>query len=240
MWWSSAKNKKASNSVIILKKKIIVTSDGSHSISIEDWGETYHSIHGAIQESRHVYIQNGLHKFNHQNAIRVLEFGFGTGLNALLTMQEITQHNQILEYHTIEAFPLQKEEYELLDYSNNLKDFEAAETLFKKSHDCSWGNFVSLSDAIQLHKINARFEEVDVLENYFDLVYFDVFGYQFQPDLWTEAIFKKAFDSLKTGGILVTYACRSIIRRNMKSVGFLVERVPGPPGKREMIVAYKN
>ena len=99
---------------------------------------------------------------------------------------------------------------------------------------------VSLSDAIQLHKINARFEEVDVLENYFDLVYFDVFGYQFQPDLWTEAIFKKAFDSLKTGGILVTYACRSIIRRNMKSVGFLVERVPGPPGKREMIVAYKN
>ncbi len=223
-----------------MKKKIIVTSDGSHSISIEDWSETYHSIHGAIQESKHVYIQNGLHKLTNLSNVRVLEFGFGTGLNALLTMQEVMQHNQTLEYHTIEAFPLQKEEYELLDYSNNLKEFDVANILFKKSHHCNWGSLISLSDTIQLHKINARFEEVILLENYFDLVYFDVFGYQFQPDLWSEAIFKKAFDSLKKGGILVTYACRSIIRRNMKAVGFEVDRVPGPPGKREMIIAYKK
>lgn len=240
MWWTNTENTKIANTIVSLKKKIIVTSDGSHSISVEDWGETYHSIHGAVQESRHVYIQNGLHRLDNKSNIRVLEFGFGTGLNALLTMQETMLKNQTLEYHTIEGFPLLKEEYELLDYSKNLKDFKEANLLFKKSHDAEWGSLTTLSETIQLQKINALFEEVSVQNDYFDLVYFDVFGYQFQPDLWSEAIFEKAYDSLKIGGILVTYACRGAIKRNMKAVGFAIEIVPGPPGKREMIVAYKN
>lgn len=224
---------------MVLKKKIIVTSDGSPSIFIEDWGETYHSIHGAIQESNHVYIENGLHHFKNQKDIRVLEFGFGTGLNALLTMREIAQKEQSLEYHTIEAFPLQKEEYDQLDYATQMKDFPQAGQLFTQMHDSLWNSTIELSQDIHLHKRHVTFEDVELPNNYFDLVYFDVFGYQFQPDLWTESIFQKAYDSLKIGGILVTYACRSVIRRNMKTVGFTVQRVPGPPGKREMIVANK-
>ncbi|MBB1140444.1 tRNA (5-methylaminomethyl-2-thiouridine)(34)-methyltransferase MnmD [Myroides sp. WP-1] len=222
-----------------MKRKIIVTSDGSHSLEMEEWGETYHSIHGAIQESNHVYIEQGLMKFIHQEEIHILEFGLGTGLNAFLTMAVLVPKEKALVYHSIEAFPLNQEEYQVLDFPSLLPEFEEGKTLFATLHQADWNREVQLHKQVVIQKLQSKFEEVTVETNYFDIVYFDVFGYQFQPHLWSEEIFKKAYDSLKKGGVLVTYACRSAIKRNLKAVGFTLEIVPGPPGKREMTLAFK-
>ena len=222
-----------------MKRKIIVTSDGSHSLEIEEWGETYHSVHGAIQESKHVYIEQELKHFMQQDEVRVLEFGLGTGLNALLTMATLVPKEKNLVYHSIEAFPLTQDEYQALCFPSLLPQFEEGEAVFAALHQAEWNSEVQLHPKVCLHKMKAKFEDVEVESHFFDLVYFDVFGYQFQPHLWSEEIFKKAYDSLKPGGMLVTYACRSAIKRNMKAAGFRLEFVAGPPGKREMTVAYK-
>lgn len=223
-----------------MKRKIIVTSDGSHSLEVEEWGETYHSIHGAIQESNHVYIEQGLMKFMDQDEIKILEFGLGTGLNAFLTMANVVPKGKKLVYHTIEAFPLTESEYSVLTFPSLVSDFEEGEVLFKALHQAPWDVEVDLHPQVSVQKLQATFETVAVQRSDFDLVYFDVFGYQFQPHLWSEAIFKTAYDSLKEGGMLVTYACRNPIKRNMKAAGFTIEIVAGPPGKREMLLAYKK
>lgn len=223
-----------------MKRKIIVTSDGSHSLEVEEWGETYHSIHGAIQESNHVYIEQGLMKFMNQEEIKIVEFGLGTGLNAFLTMAATIPKHKKIVYHSIEAFPLIQEEYELLTFPTLLPEFDEGEAIFKALHRTPWDEEVSLHPQVKLHKLKATFETVELQSNDFDLVYFDVFGYQFQPHLWSEAIFKTAYNSLRQGGVLVTYACRNPIKRNMKAAGFTIEIVPGPPGKREMLLAYKS
>ncbi|WP_158962866.1 tRNA (5-methylaminomethyl-2-thiouridine)(34)-methyltransferase MnmD [Myroides fluvii] len=223
-----------------MKRKIIVTSDGSHSLEVEEWGETYHSIHGAIQESNHVYIEQGLMKFMDQEEIKILEFGLGTGLNAFLTMATTVPKQKKVVYYSIEAFPLLHEEYELLTFPSLLPEFQEGEDLFKALHRVPWNREVSLHPQVNVHKLNATFETVKIQKCDFDVVYFDVFGYQFQPHLWSEAIFKTAYDSLRPGGVLVTYACRNPIKRNMKTAGFTIEIVPGPPGKREMLLAYKK
>lgn len=223
-----------------MKRKIIITSDGSHSLEMEEWGETYHSIHGAIQESNHVYIEQGLMRFMHQDEIKIVEFGFGTGLNAFLTMVQIMAQQKALIYHTIEAFPLQKQEYEILDFPVHFPDFKQGKQVFTAMHEVPWDVANQLHTQLVIKKLLASFETVALTKDYFDLVYFDVFGYQFQPHLWSEAIFKKAYDSLKQGGTLVTYACRTPIKRNMEAAGFTLEIVAGPPGKREMTLAHKR
>lgn len=222
-----------------MKRKVIVTSDGSHSLEIEEWGETYHSIHGAIQESNHVYIEQGLMRFIEQEELKILEFGLGTGLNAFLTMAQLVPKQKQVMYHAIEAFPLTQEEYGLLTFPSLLPEFEEGVELFTALHTTVWNEEISLHPQVKVQKIKETFEEVTVKNNYFDLVYFDVFGYQYQPHLWSEAIFQKAYDSLKEGGMLVTYACRNPIKRNMKAAGFTLEIVAGPPGKREMTLAHK-
>lgn len=221
-----------------MKRKVITTSDGSTSIEIEEWGETYHSIHGAIQEARHVYIERGFEKIE-LPLVKVLEMGFGTGLNAFLTLVEARSQNKEVEYHSIEAFPVTKEESDVLDFSA-LYDQQEDELLFKQIHLCSWNTLNPITPNFTLHKIHATFEEAIVNQDFFDVVYFDVFGYQFQPDLWSVEIFKKVYDALKSEGVLVTYACRGPIKRAMREVGFVTEKVAGPPGKREMLVAYKK
>ncbi|MDM1353565.1 tRNA (5-methylaminomethyl-2-thiouridine)(34)-methyltransferase MnmD [Myroides marinus] len=220
-----------------MKRKVITTSDGSTSIEMEDWGETYHSIHGAIQEARHVYIERGFDKIN-KPVIKVLEMGFGTGLNAFLTLVEARKQGKKVEYHSIEAFPVTEQESSALDFSA-LYSTKEDELLFKQMHQCSWNELNEITPNFNLHKIHITFEEAVVNQCFFDVVYFDVFGYQFQPDLWSVEIFKKVYDALDTTGVLVTYACRGPIKRAMKEVGFITEKVEGPPGKREMLVAYK-
>lgn len=234
MWWPNTQNKKIIDSV---KRNVITTSDGSTSIKIEDWGETYHSIHGAIQEAKHVYINNGFERIQ-KDKLRILEMGFGTGLNAFLTLVEARDVNKKVEYHSVEAYPVTEQEMKALSFTA-LYSQEEDEAMFQKMHYGEWDVLNKISDDFSLYKMHSKFEDMLLTAGYFDLVYFDVFGYQFQPDLWSVDIFQKVYDALGEGGVLVTYACRGPIKRAMKEVGFRTEKVPGPPGKREMLVAFK-
>lgn len=234
MWWPNTENKKIKDSV---KRNVITTSDGSTSIKIEDWGETYHSIHGAIQEAKHVYINNGFDRIE-KPSLRILEMGFGTGLNAFLTLVEARNAGKTVEYHSVETYPVTEEEMKALSFTALYSQAED-EANFQAMHYGEWNVLNRISDEFSLYKMHSKFEDMQLEAGYFDLVYFDVFGYQFQPDLWSVAIFQKVYDALSKGGVLVTYACRGPIKRAMKEVGFRTEKVPGPPGKREMLVAFK-
>ena len=217
-----------------MKREIIITSDGSTTIHLPDWNEQYHSKHGAIQEAYHVFIKNGL-AIIQKKSIAILEIGFGTGLNCFITLLESKKN---IHYTGVEAYPVDSEEIQKLNYISELKAEKQA-TIFNKMHEISWGKEHQISKTFSLKKEQKFFEEIENI-NCFDLIYFDAFGARVQPDLWTEDMFKKMFKALKNEGILVTYAAKGSTRRAMESVGFSVERLPGPPGKREMLRATKN
>ncbi|MBT8186244.1 MAG: tRNA (5-methylaminomethyl-2-thiouridine)(34)-methyltransferase MnmD [Croceitalea sp.] len=220
-----------------MKRTIITTADGSKTIQLEGWNEQYHSKHGAIQEAYHVFIKNGLMLFKDQE-IAVLEMGFGTGLNALITCIESKELGQKIEYTGVESFPVVREEWSVLNYPSAL-DQPHTNNIFQKLHDAPWGTPESIADNFTLTKLQEDFKTVD-FSNLFNLIYYDAFGARVQPDLWTEAIFKSMFKALKTNGVLVTYSAKGSVRRAMQAVGFTVERLPGPPGKREMLRASKS
>ena len=219
-----------------MKREIIQTLDGSTTIHIADWEECYHSKHGAIQEAQHVFIKNGLSLFQNQK-ITILEIGFGTGLNAFITLLEAKKMQQTIDYVGVEAYPISADE--VLNM-NDVAELDAMQesAIFNKMHESDWGEKIVLNDDFVLTKRKQFFEEIDD-ENKFDLVYFDAFGYRVQPELWSTAIFDKMYKSLKMNGVLVTYAARGIVKRNMIEVGFKVEKLEGPPGKREMFRARK-
>jgi tRNA U34 5-methylaminomethyl-2-thiouridine-forming methyltransferase MnmC len=220
-----------------VNRKLITTSDGSSTIQIEEWGETYHSIHGAVQEAEHVYIKNGLERLTNNN-VKILEMGFGTGLNAFLTALKAKKEQKKIEYHTVEGFPLSTEETERLNYIDLVKTKEGQQ-IFDALHTSRWNTKTRITQEFTLNKIHGLFEEVNLANDYFDLIYFDVFGYPYQPELWSVEIFKEMYAALKQGGILTTYACRSPIKKAMQNAGLLIEVCSGPPGKREMIIARK-
>ena len=219
-----------------MKREIIVTSDGSTTIKLIDWDECYHSKHGAVQESKHVFIANGLSLFENK-PIAVLEMGFGTGLNAFITFLEAEKNKQSIDYVGLEAYPISSDEVQDMNYATTLeaKDYEM---VFLEMHTVSWGEKRQLSDHFALTKRQQFFQDIEDQEC-FDLIYFDVFGFRVQPELWSEEIFRKMYKSLKPNGVLVTYAARGVVKRNMLAVGFKVEKLPGPPGKREMFRAFK-
>jgi len=220
-----------------LKREIIKTSDGSTTIHIPEWNEQYHSIHGAIQEANHVYIQHGLN-YKTTNEIAVLEIGFGTGLNSFMTFLEAQENKLFIEYVGVEAYPILEEELLKLNYVAEL-DATPLTKIFESFHSCSWEEKHQITPNFSLLKRKQFFHEIDD-ENKFDVIYFDAFGARVQPELWTEEIFFKMFLALKSEGVLVTYAAKGSVRRAMQSVGFSVERLPGPPGKREMLRAIKK
>ena len=220
-----------------MKRKVIKTSDGSSTIFLEDWNESYHSRHGAINEAYHVFIKNGLKKFKN-GQINILEIGFGTGLNAFITLIEAEKLNMKVNYEGVEAYPLPENELRLLNYVHELKE-ENKGHYFKLMHTMQWGEMHKISEIFSLKKRKQFFSEINDI-NAFNLVYFDAFGARVQPELWTEYIFYKMYTALKPGGILVTYAAKGSVRRAMQSVGLTVERLPGPPGKREMLRAMKK
>ncbi len=220
-----------------MKRKIIRTADGSKTIQIEDWDEQYHSKHGAVQEAYHVFITHGLRLFADRK-INLLEIGFGTGLNALITLLEAPKLNLEIDYVGIEAFPVSMEEVAELGYCEQLDSIDK-QGEFQKMHETPWEEPCSISDGFVLTKQKKDFLEVDD-KNLFNLIYFDAFGARVQPELWTEEIFSKMYDALQQYGVLVTYAAKGSVRRAMQAVGFAVERLPGPPGKREMLRATKN
>ena len=219
-----------------MKREIIQTHDGSTTIHIEEWDECYHSKFGAIQEAQHVFIKNGLILFEKKN-VSILEIGFGTGLNAFITFLESQKLSQTIDYVGVEAYPISPEEVLLMNYVPALKA-ENESTIFEKMHQSSWEEQIILRNDFVFTKRNQFFQDIDDLEK-FDLIYFDAFGYRVQPDLWSTAIFQKMYAALKPNGILVTYAARGVIKRSMIAVGFTVEKLAGPPGKREMFRARK-
>ena len=224
-----------------MERKIIITDDGSTTIYLPEWDEQYHSKFGAIQEARHVFIQMGLLKvFEREDLaeVSILEIGFGTGLNALVTWQEALKSEVLINYTGVEAYPVSSQEVEHLNFAEKLEVPEAA-SVFEKMHKSEWEIPEQLSEFFVLTKQQKFFQDISDVNKY-DLIYFDAFGAGIQPDLWTEIIFEKMYNAIRTNGVLVTYAAKGSVRRAMLQVGFKVERLPGPPGKREMLRATKK
>jgi tRNA U34 5-methylaminomethyl-2-thiouridine-forming methyltransferase MnmC len=224
-----------------VKREIIITGDGSTSIHFPEWDEQYHSKHGAIQEANHVFIDMGLAHILNQpqeyNPLHILEIGFGTGLNAFITFLEAQKRSLVINYEGVEAYPVLAKEVEKLNYVSTL-NAEHQSSIFKTMHESPWDEAVSISEQFTLTKKKQFFKDITAT-NAYNLIYFDAFGARVQPDLWTEEIFELMYNALKPNGVLTTYAAKGSVRRAMQAVGFNVERLPGPPGKREMLRATK-
>ncbi len=223
-----------------MKREVVITGDGSSTIHLPEWDEQYHSKHGAIQEAYHVFIKHGLqhvYDFGETNNLAILEIGFGTGLNAFITLLEADKLKLSIDYFGVEAYPVAMDEIKQLNYPKQLQ-VSKNEELFKKLHVVGWNESNEISKNFSLTKQNRFFSEINEKTMY-NLIYFDAFGARVQPELWTEKIFQKMFDALIDGGVLVTYAAKGSVRRAMQAVGFKVEKLPGPPGKREMLRATK-
>lgn len=220
-----------------MKRKVIITADGSSTIHLPDLDEHYHSKHGAIQEAKHVFIKNGLSLFKNKN-VAILEIGFGTGLNSFITFLEAPKLNLKVDYIGVEAYPVELEEIEKLNYVSQLNAVNF-ENVFKEIHLKNWDEKHIISESFALTKRKQFFNDIND-QNVYNLIYFDAFGARVQPELWTEEIFKKMYNSLQNNGVLVTYSAKGSVRRALQTVGFLVEKLPGPPGKREMLRATKK
>lgn len=223
-----------------MERKIILTKDGSHSISIPEMNVTYHSVHGAIQESMHVFIQAGLKDsglFDTIGVNSILEIGFGTGLNALLSLIEADKHKSRLYYTAIELYPLKETEVAGLNYCEQLNQPQY-KPLFERIHETGWEEMYEITNHFRLTKIRSNLLDLSSKDQ-FNIVYFDAFAPGTQPELWSKEIFEKLYGMMTDGGILVTYCSKGDVRRNMQSAGFTVEKIPGPPGKREMLRARR-
>lgn len=221
------------------QRQIQITTDGSPTIAVAENNLTYHSRNGALQESMHVFIQAGLQPLIHQHeTIRIFEMGFGSGLNALLTLQQAILHQQKIFYHAIELYPLSNDEVE--NYLNASSFFDdEMKKYFSSLHNASWEEDVMIDSLFTLHKTKTSLQEFTT-SNTFHLIYFDAFDPNVQPELWKPAIFEKMFLLLEENGVLVTYSCKGDVRRAMLAAGFSVEKLPGAKGKREMLRAIKK
>lgn len=218
--------------------EIIKTSDGSDSLLNVGLNETYHSVHGAIQESEHVYIKAGLEhllKKNNLPKFNILEIGFGTGLNAVLTAQALNNKACQVHYSSIEAYPLEEEIWSALNYSSKLQ----VEEFFEKLHRAPWDVSVQLSPNFTLLKRKITLQGAALPPGQYHLVYFDAFAPTKQPEMWTIEMLEKIIQSLHPSGIFVTYCAKGQLKRDLKKLGVIVETLPGPPGKMEMVRAVK-
>jgi tRNA U34 5-methylaminomethyl-2-thiouridine-forming methyltransferase MnmC len=216
--------------------KIIATNDGSSSLYNEELDETYHSRHGAVQESAYVFIEQGLrflltrHK---PQPVSILEVGFGTGLNVLLTLYEALQGGTQINYTSLETFPISEEVWTKLNYPD-------PQQLFSKIHQSPWGQWSELNSNFRLKKINNEVQNEAFMPGDFDLIYFDAFAPNKQPEMWELPVLAKIVDAMKPGAVFVTYCAKGQLKRDLKSLELNVESLPGPPGKREMVRAVKS
>ena len=223
-----------------MKREIILTKDGSPTIYLPDLNEHYHSTHGAIQEAKHVFILNGLNEFINQEKITIIEIGFGSGLNALLTAISCIESNKgTIHYTGIEAFPLTEHEQSKMNYAE-LLSFPPSIEIQKKIKQSPWNEDHEIHSRFELIKIKSKIEEIDLPSDHFDIVFYDAFGPSAQASMWTIELFAKLFNSLKENGLFVTYCAKGQVKRDLKAVGFSIESRPGPPGKREMTLAWKR
>lgn len=209
------------------------TSDGSSTIFVEELNEHYHSIHGAYNEALHVFIKSGI-EYYQKKTIKIFEVGFGTGLNAYLSAKYSMKNDIIIEYQSIEKYPVE----EKLILQLNYPEIVGNQNLFDKIHLTRWNQCDKVHELFRLKKIQGDLKNYSIKEQ-FDIIFFDAFAPEKQEKMWTKEIFIKMIDILKPNGILVTYCAKGSIRRRMVEVGFKVDRIPGPPGKREMLRATK-
>lgn len=217
--------------------ELLDTQDGSHTLISKQFGVSYHSKYGAIKESEHVFIDAGLkaRMLRDKNPISILEYGFGTGLNAYLSFLCAQQHQRVISYTGIEAFPISQELAATLNYPQVL---QVPASTYLQLHELDWGTLHHLSAHFSFTKILGQIED-QVFNAQFDVLFFDAFAPTAQPELWEERLLQKAFQALKPGGIFVTYCAKGVVKRTLKSIGFKVEALPGPPGKREMTRGIK-
>ncbi len=220
-------------------RQVVKTSDNSSTLFVPELGQHYHSTHGAVQESLHVFIEAGLHQFLNETApIHILEIGFGTGLNPLLTLLEAEKNKLKVKFTTLEKYPLNMGEVMELNYGELLGGADVKRHLIEL-HQVVWGKWIQITPNFSIYKMEVDFKEFSASTE-FDLIYFDAFAPGAQPNLWTKDIFSRMYESLKPDGLLVTYCSKGEVRRNMMAAGFEVEKIPGPPGKREMVRASRN
>ncbi|MEZ4992082.1 MAG: tRNA (5-methylaminomethyl-2-thiouridine)(34)-methyltransferase MnmD [Saprospiraceae bacterium] len=220
--------------------RIFETQDGSHSVYSETYGVSYHSKYGAIQESQHVFIESGLYyKMAGSTApISILEIGMGTGLNVFMTMLEAEKRQVHISYTTVEAYPLPMDEASQLNYPQQLDKKEWTDR-FTAIHECKWNKLCRISPYFELKKLQTKFEELDLV-NSFDVIYFDAFAPNAQPELWDEHVMGIMYRALKPEGVLTTYCAKGAVKRTLRGLGFTIQALPGPPGKREMTRAVKS
>ena len=219
--------------------ELITTGDGSHSLLNTTLDETYHSRHGALQESKYVFIKHGLEFFVEKSGakqVSIFEVGFGTGLNAWLTLQAARALNISISYTTLETFPLPKSVWPSLNYAEG----SAFENDFVELHEAAWNKEVALATDFTICKVEQRLQDFDAGGKLFDIIYFDAFAPNKQPELWEAPVLKKVVSTLNNTGVFVTYCAKGQLKRDLKSFGLMVESLPGPPGKREMVRALKN
>ena len=223
-----------------MKREIKTTSDGSKTLYISELNENYHSHHGALQEARHVFIDNGL-KTVQNYEINILELGFGTGLNVLVTIDEFlkTDKNHVIYYSTIEKYPVNECEVTELSY-DSFFDEPIIKKYYRKLHECEWNKTTELFPNFFFTKYHRDFFDLKEIElPKINLVYYDCFGARVQPDLWEKPLFEMVADKMEMGGLLTTYSSKGSVRRILEELNFKVEKKTGPPGKREMINAIK-
>ncbi|MEF8753291.1 MAG: tRNA (5-methylaminomethyl-2-thiouridine)(34)-methyltransferase MnmD [Accumulibacter sp.] len=222
------------------ERQLVATDDGSHSLYLPTFDEHYHSSHGALQESLHVFIGSGYGAAAHlpRPALRVLEVGFGTGLNALLTWARSRSGLLQVAYTALEPYPLDEQCVGRLNYPERLPEVDAR-AVFETIHRCGWEVPQRIDEHFNLLKLGCCFSDFEP-EGHFDLVYHDAFSPAVQPELWTRDVFAKLAGCMSPGAVLVTYCAKGEVRRHLRSVGLTVERLPGPPGKREMTRATQS
>ncbi|MDR0367902.1 MAG: tRNA (5-methylaminomethyl-2-thiouridine)(34)-methyltransferase MnmD [Bacteroidales bacterium] len=223
------------------KRKIILTEDGSSSLFVETLNEHYHSIHGAVQESMHIFIQAGLlcEQLKDLQTVNILEIGLGSGLNALLTYFSALNANKKVRYTAIEKYPLSFHEVQLLNYPHFMAH-TSAENVFRQIHTSEWGTTEAFSAHFSLCKHQQSATETAYPADTFNLVYFDAFSPDVQPELWSEELFKKIYQSMKPESVLLTYSTKGTVKRALKNADFQIEKLPGPKGKREILRAKKQ
>jgi tRNA U34 5-methylaminomethyl-2-thiouridine-forming methyltransferase MnmC len=215
----------------------VITADGSTSVYHEQFDENYHSVHGALQESLHVFIEAGLREFRDKTSVSVFEMGFGTGLNALLTALEASGCNQRISYTAIEKYPLTDSVYDQMNFCDQIHH-PACKPFYTSIVHAEWNKPVQISQEFSLVKLSGDLSDLNYASA-FDVIYFDAFAPSAQPELWSQQVFSSMYEALKPGGVLVTYCAKGEVKRNMKAAGFSVESLPGPKGKREMTRARK-
>jgi len=221
-----------------MQKQFMITEDGSHTIYLPEMDEHYHSFHGAFQESRHVYIENGLFYMT-LDEISILEIGFGTGLNAYLTYCYAIGKKLKINYSSIEKYPLSAREYVKLNYPTSI--FPEHSLAFEKMHQADWNEFTAISPEFKLQKLNADLLTYQFDSSpKFDLVYYDAFAPGKQPEMWTDELLHRIAATVKKDGVLVTYCAKGAVRRAFSAAGFLMERLPGPTGKKEILRGKKT